>query len=156
MRAAGRPSLIAGLGLIIGLALIASLACAGEGVDEQPTATVATIVVPTTTPRSLVPTGEVSVTVENAIRACREKNAELLRSFVLDAVSLDEIQALFDRGLDVRLKSQSVPPVEDGRATVDVLLEITREAGIESVGRRWELERSDDGVWRFTKLPDCF
>ena len=151
-----RPSLIAGLGLIIGLALIASLACAGESVDERPTATVATIVVPTPTPRSLVPTGEVSVTVENAIRACREKNAELLRSFVLDAVSLEEIEALFDRGTDVRLKSQSVPPVEDGRATVDVLLEITREAGIESVDRSWELERGVDGVWRFDKLPDCF
>ena len=156
MRAAGRPSLIAGLGLIIGLALIASLACAGGGVDERPAVTVATIVVPTPTPRSLVPTGEVYVTVENAVSACREKNAELLRSFMLDAVSLDGIQALFDRGMDVRLKSQSVPPVEDGRATVDVLLEITREAGIESVDRSWELERGADGVWRFARLPDCF
>lgn len=156
MRAAGRPSLIAGLELIIGLALIASLACASGGVDERPTATVATIEVPTPTPRTLVPTGEVSVTVENAVRACREKNAELLRSFVLDAVSLEEIQALFDRGTDVQLKSQTVPPVEDGQATVDVLLEITREAGVESVGRSWELERGGDGVWRFTELPDCF
>ena len=156
MRAAGRPSLIAGLELIIGLALIASLACAGGGVDERPTATVATIEVPTPTPRTLALTGEVSVTVENAIRACREKNAELLRSFVLDAVSIEEIEALFDRGTDVQLKSQSVPPVEDRRATVDVLLEITREAGIESVGRSWELGRGTDGVWRFAKLPDCF
>ena len=156
MRAAGRPSLIAGLELIIGLALIASLACAGGGVDEQPTATVATIEVATPTPRTLALTGEVSVTVENAVRACREKNAELLRSFVLDAVSIEEIEALFERGTDVRLKSQSVPPVEDGRATVDVLLEITREAGVETVGRSWELERGTDGVWRFAKLPDCF
>ena len=156
MRAAGRPSLIAGVGLIIGLALIVSLACAGGDVDERPTATVATIEVPTPTARSLAPTGEVSVTVVNAIRACREKNAELLRSFVLDAVSLDDIQALFDRGMDVRLKSQSVPPVEDGRATVDVLLEITREAGVETVSRSWELERGADGVWRFAELPNCF
>ncbi len=156
MHAAGRPSLVAGLELIIGLALIASLACAGGGVDERPTATVATIVVPTPTPRSLVPTGEVSVTVVNAVRACREKNAELLRSFVLAAVSIEEIEALFDRGTDVRLKSQTVPPVEDGRVSVDVLLEITREAGVESVGHSWELERGADGVWRFTELPDCF
>ena len=156
MRAAGRPSLIAGVGLIIGLALIASLACAGGGVDERPTATVATIEVPTPTPRTLALTGEVSVTVENAVRACREKNAELLRSFVLDAVSVEEIEALFERGSDVRLKSQSVPPVEDGRATVDVVIEITHEAGVETVDRSWELERGADGVWRFAELPDCF
>lgn len=156
MRAAGRPSLIAGLELIIGLALIASLACAGGGIDERPTATVATIEDPTPTARSLVPTGEVSVTVVNAIRACREKNAELLRSFVLDAVSIEEIQALFDRGTDVRLLSQSVPVVEDGRATVDVVIEIIHEFGGEPVSRSWELERGVDGVWRFTELPDCF
>ena len=156
MRAAGRPSLIAGVGLIIGLALIASLACAGGDVDERPTATVATIEIATPTPRTLALTGEVSVTVENAVRACREKNAELLRSFVLDAVSFEEIEALFDRGMDVRLKSQSVPPVEDGRATVDVVIEITHEAGVETVDRSWELERGADGVWRFAELPDCF
>lgn len=148
--------MIAGLELIIGLALIASLACAGGGVDERPTATVATIEVPTPTPRSLAPAGEVSVTVENAIRACREKNAELLRSFVLDAVSLEEIQALFERGTDVQLKSQSVPPVDDGRATVEVVIEISRDDGVETAGRSWELERGADGVWRFDKLPDCF
>ncbi len=156
MRAAGRPSLVAGVELIIGLALIASLACASGVVDERPTATVAMIEVPTPTPRSLVPTGEVSVTVVNAVRACREKNAELLRSFVLDAVSIEEIEALFDRGTDVQLKSQSVPPVDDEQAIVDVLLEISRDDGVETVGRRWELERGADGVWRFDKLPDCF
>ena len=156
MRAAGRPSSIAGLALIIGLALIVSLACAGGGVDELPTATVATIVVPTPTPRSLVPTGEVSVTVVNAVLACREKNAELLRGFVIDAVPLEGIQALFERGTDVLLKSQSVPLVDDGRATVDVVIEITRDDGVESVGRSWELERGADGVWRFARLPDCF
>ena len=156
MRAAGRPSFVASLELIIGLALIASLACAGGGVDERPTATVATIEVPTPTARTLALTGEVSVTVENAVRACREKNAELLRSFVLDAVSLEEIQALFDRGTDVQLKSQSVPPADDEQAIVDVLLEISRDDGVETVGRSWELERGADGVWRFAELPDCF
>ena len=97
-----------------------------------------------------------SVTVENAIRACREKNAELLRSFVLDAISLEEIQALFERGTDVQLKSQSVPPVDDGRATVEVVIEISRVDGVETAGRSWELARGADGVWRFDKLPDCF
>ena len=74
----------------------------------------------------------------------------------LDAVSVEEIEALFERGSDVRLKSQSVPPVEDGRATVDVVIEITHEAGVETVDRSWELERGADGVWRFAELPDCF
>ena len=147
---------LAGHGAFIALAFVALAACAGGGAGERPTATVALTQAPSPSPSDISPTGDPALTVEHAIQACREKNGELLRSFVAVAVRAEEIQALFDRGADVRLEIQTVPRVEDGRATVDVRLEVTRAGEIETVDRAWELVRGADGFWRFTALPDCF
>jgi hypothetical protein len=96
------------------------------------------------------------VTVVNVVQACREKDAERLRSFVATPVSEADAKALFARGTDVRLESQTLPEVQDGRATVVVRLEIHRDGDVESVDREWALQLDDDGIWRFTSLPDCF
>ncbi len=108
------------------------------------------------TPEDVLPVGDAGVTVENAIQACREKDGELLRSLVAAPVRDDEIQALFDRGSDVRLARRTPADTEDGRATVTVRLDIRRDGETERVERTWELEQGADGVWRFTALPDCF
>ena len=102
------------------------------------------------------PAGDPGVTVENAIQACREKDGARLRSFVAGPVSEDELQALLRRGTDVRLVSRTPPVVDDGRATVTVRLALQRDGESENVERTWALERGDDGVWRFTTLPECF
>ncbi len=100
--------------------------------------------------------GDPAVTVVNAVLACREKDAALLRSFVASTVPEGAIQALFARGTDVLLKRQAPAVIDDRRATVELLLEVHRDGAIESAERTWELERGADGVWRFTRLPDCF
>lgn len=100
--------------------------------------------------------GDPSVTIVNAVQACREKDADRLRSLVAGGVTDQELETLFARGLDVQLRSQSVPEVADGQATVEVGLEVQRADETELVARAWTLRRSADGVWRFEALPDCY
>ncbi len=101
-------------------------------------------------------TGDPSVSVRNAVIACREKNGDLLRSLVAGKVADEEIEALFERGVDVRLRGHTDPPPDGGRASVTVFLTITRLTEVDDVEREWELERGVDGVWRFAELPDCY
>ena len=153
----GHPSgWAAGPALVSVLAFVSFLACAGGSADERPTATVAMVETPAPSPDGGLPPGDPGVTVENAIQACREKDGDLLRSLVIASVQDEEIQALFDRGTDVRLARRTPARVEDGRATVSVRLEVRRDGELETVDRTWELEQGADGVWRFTTLPDCF
>ncbi len=140
--------------IAIALPLLGS--CAG-GDGDAPATPAAPVVVATATPQGdLSPAGDPGITVEQAIQACREKNSALLRSFVAGPISEEEIQALFARGSDVLLKGRTVPEVEDGRAMVEVHLEVRRNGDAEMVDRDWELERGLDGIWRLTSLPDCF
>ena len=96
------------------------------------------------------------MSVRNAVTACREKNVELLRSLVAGEVTDAEIEELFARGVDVRLRGHTDSPSAGGRASVTVFLTITRLTEVDDVEREWELERGVDGVWRFDELPDCY
>ncbi len=131
------------------------MACAGGGAAGRATPTQAlTRAMPSPTSPSAA--GDPAVTVVNTILACREKDAALLRSFVAGTVPEGAIQALFARGTDVLLKRQAPAVIDDGKATVELRLEVHRDGEIETAERIWELERGADGVWRFTELPDCF
>lgn len=107
-------------------------------------------------PASVPAAGDPAAAVENAVLACREKDAERLRTFIAVPVSDQAIQALFARGTDVRLASRTPALTDDGRASVDVRLEIHREGAVDNVQRTWQLARGADGIWRFTELPDCY
>jgi hypothetical protein len=133
---------------------LAAASCGGSDTADD----VATSVVDSATvaPPAGLPSGDPSVTVVNAIQACREKDGDRLRAFVSPAVPDADVQALFARGMDVRLESQTVPEVEGASATVEVQLEVRREQEIEQVSRTWTLQLDEDGVWRFAGLPDCF
>ena len=140
--------------IVFGLALLFLAGCGdSESPERLPTAT---SLPSTTTPEQIAPVGDPGVTVENAIQACREKDGGRLRTFVAEAVSDEQLQALFSKGTDVRLASRTPAIVEDGRATVSVRLDLRQGGELETVDRTWELERGSDGVWRFTTLPDCF
>ena len=142
------------LAFAFGLAL---LSLGGCGDSESPKLLPTPTALPSTsTPEQVAPAGDPGVTVESAIQACREKDGDRLRSFVTDAVSDDQLQALFGKGTDVRLASRTPATVEAGQATVSVRLDLRRGGELETVDRTWELERGSDGVWRFTTLPDCF
>jgi len=148
------------------LALLVLAGCDGDntpytGGTPGDGGTTATAGSPAATPAE--PGGEPSVSVENVILACREKNGVQLRQFVGERirsrVTDEEIEQLLGRGADVKLVSQSTEQhSEDGRstATVSVRLEVERAGGTETVEREWQLEREGDGVWRFTELPECF
>ena len=154
VRVAGRGSRVAGL-VLATLALALLPGCGGSE-REAPTPTVAVTLAPSPSPEAVAPAGDPGVTVEHVILACREKNGDLLRTFLADPVPDEEIEALFARGTDVLLTGRTPAVVQDGRATVEVRLEVRRGGEVEMVERRWRLERSADGVWRFTRLPDCF
>lgn len=139
-----------------GLALVSFVACTARSAEEPPTPTVPATVVPSPTPEDILPAGDPGVTVRNVVLACREKDGDRLRSFVTRTVPEEDIQALFDRGSDVQLLSQTVPRAEAGRASVAVRLRVRRDGEVELVERTWELERGADGVWRFTSVPDCY
>ena len=144
----------AGVALIVA-AGVAVFAC-GEGErDRRATPTVGFVATASPSPELPAPSGDPGVTVEHVVLACREKDAERLRSFVAAPASDEEIAALFARGTDVMLKS-AMPEVQGDRATVDVRLEVRRGGETEMVERSWELERGADGGWRLTKLPDCY
>jgi hypothetical protein len=137
------------------LVLAASLSCNSDDSTSGP-ASNTLLSTPTSASPGELPAGDPSVTVVNVVQACREKDGDRLRSFVAATVPDADVQALFDRGTDARLESQTLPEIEGGRATVSVRLEVRRDGEVESVDRDWELQRDDDGVWRLTSLPDCF
>jgi hypothetical protein len=156
MRAARRKAWAAALLALAGTVLVSSAACTKRGAEEA-TPTPAATVVEQPTPETTAPAvGDPGVTVLNVVLACREKDGARLRSFVATPVSERELQALFGRGSDVRLLSQTVPQAEDGRATVTVRLSVRGDGEEEIVERNWELEQGSDGVWRLTVLPDCY
>ena len=148
----GQGLRIAGLVALVGIAALAGCSGGPVAVPETPTASPP----PVATPTTVLLAGDPSVSVRNAVTACREKNGELLRSLVANEVTDEEIEALFDRGVDVRLRGHTDPPAEGGRASVTVFLTIIRLAEVDDVEREWELERGIDGVWRFDELPDCY
>ena len=150
----GKGLRIAGLGALVAIG-IATLAGCSDGPVAAPE-TPTTSPPPVATATTVLVTGDPGVSVRNAVIACREKNGELLRSLVASEVADEEIEALFERGVDVRLRGHTEPPAEGGRASVTVFLTITRLAEVDDVEREWELERGVDGVWRFAELPDCY
>jgi len=151
----GRESRVAAAIAALGLASGALLGCgddSGKGPASGPGSTSPTAALTEAAPLP----GDPGVTVVNVIQACREQAGERLRSFVAVAVSEEELQALFARGRDVRLVSQTPPEIDGERATVQVRLEIQREGRMDVVDRTWELVPAADGVWRLTRLPNCF
>lgn len=141
--------------LVLAIALVATVAF-GCGGDSPAQPTVAPTFVANPTQPRIASLGDPGLTVRNAVEACREKDADLLKTFVAGDVSLTDIAALFARGSDVRLISQSIPEPSGDTASITVRLHIEREGASEEVARTWELVRSDDGLWRLTQLPDCF
>lgn len=141
-------------------ALLAASVVVGCGGGENETATTSpaatSVVLGATRSATVAPQGDPGGTIENVILACSEKNGPLLRTFVAQPVSDEELDALFAVGTDVRLAVRAPAEVEGDRATVEVRLEVTREGEAQLVDRTWELERGADGVWRFIELPDCY
>ncbi len=134
-------------------ATLALTACGSEGTAGivTPSATSTPAATPTSTPVL----GEPKMIVEIAVTACRRKDGELLASLVSGGVSEAELEALFSRGSDVRLRSFTFPAEEGSTVSVTVGLVIQRKTGAEEVERIWELEQQGV-VWRFTSLPDCY
>ncbi len=141
---------------MLGLAFPLLASCGGGGSDAPATAPAAAVQATATALSTALPGGDPGVTVEQVIQACREKNGGLLRNFVAEVVSEQELEELFERGTDVMLKGRTFPEVEDGVATVEVHLEVRRNGEALMVHRAWELERGPDGVWRLKSLPDCY
>lgn len=117
------------------------------------TPTVTTVPMPTAT----IPlaASDPKTSVETAVGACRVKDGDLLSRLVIGGASDAELEQLFARGSDVRLRSFTFPTDEGAIVSVSVGLLIQRPTGAEEVERTWELERSEDG-WLFTSLPDCY
>jgi hypothetical protein len=128
------------------------LAACGSGA-RAPATTVAPVVTPTPTPTL---SSDLERTIENAVLACREKDAGALRALVAGDVTQQEVDALFALGRDVVLQSQTEGKTVDGTVSVTVGLEITRATGVEDVDRTWQLAQGADGLWRFAALPDCY
>ena len=139
--------------LTIALAALVTLACGG-GSSAQPT--VAPTFVANATQPPIASLGDPGLTVANAVIACNEKDAGVLKTFVAGDVSLRDIAALFARGRAVRLRSQTIPEPGGNSASITVGLHIERDASSEDVERTWDLVRGADGLWRLTQLPDCF
>ena len=150
-----RHRTIAGLAALT-LLLAASLSCNSDDSAGDRAATTLLSTPTTSASPGDLPSGDPSVTVVNVIQACREKDGDRLRSFVAGTVADADVQALFARGADVRLESQTLPEIQGARETVTVRLEVRRDGEVESVNRDWTLQRDADGVWRLITLPDCF
>ena len=127
------------------------MGCASS--THAPTATVETAT-PAASPTPPL-SSDVGATIENVVIACREKDTALLREFLATPVTDEQIAALFARGRDVVLRSQT-PSITGDEASVAVELEITRAAGTERAQRTWAVQRGADGLWRLTALPDCY
>ena len=142
--------------LFAALAVALCTACSGGDTPAPPTPAVTVLETNVPPAPEAARASDPAVTVENAVQACREKNDTMLRGFVAGDVPDAEIEALFARGTDVLLTGRSVPEIDGDSATVEVMLEIHRDTEIEDVQRSWQLDRGDDGVWRFPELPDCY
>lgn len=143
---------------LIVAAVALAAACGGDGASAPatPTPLPPTPVRPTATVPAIVIAGDPGLSVTSLIQACRTKDAEDVRALVAGEAPDAELQALFARGEDVQLLRQSVPNELDDQAEVTVLLRIQRSTGVEDEERTWELKRTDEGIWLFTELPDCY
>jgi hypothetical protein len=110
---------------------MALLGCGGDSPASTPGAVIDEPA--TNAPTGPAPQGDPGVTIEQAILACREKNAGKLRAFVAADLMDSEIEALFSRGRDVRLLLQAEPEIFESNATVDVRQRVERETGAEEV-----------------------
>jgi hypothetical protein len=93
--------------------------------------------------------------VANAVQACREKDVGRLSALIAGTPDDAAIAAMFARGNDVRLLTQSVPDTAERTVSIDVTLEVDRTGGIETAERTWELVKEGDG-WLLTAIPDCY
>ena len=143
--------------LLTGLLVAALALSCGDGAGGG-SATATVIPTPTGVPTvpPVVLAGDPTLAVVNLIQACREKNIDSVRGFVANAVPDRDIEALFARGTDLQLLSQTVPTSPDDTAEVTVRLRVFRNGETEEVERTWELERDEEGIWLFTELPDCY
>jgi len=141
-------------GAFAALAGVLLIACGGSGNGAAPTVEVhGQTPVSTRTPG---PAGDPGVTIANVVEACREKDIERLRGLISPPVSDQEIQRMWADGSDVKLLTQTVPDVTEGRVTIDVNLQVTLVDSETAVQRTWHLVRGGDGVWRLTALPQCY
>ena len=142
------------LALLAAILVLLASACDGGAPESSPTSLAPTAA--STPVITFAPSGDPGAVVEQLVLACKEKDAQLLRSFLAATVSDADIEALFARGDDVRLAQREPAEIDGDRATVDVRLEIQRGGKIEAVDRTWRLARGAGGVWRFSELPDCY
>jgi hypothetical protein len=150
---AGRARLRRAL-LVTAAVVLLTAACDGGASDSRPSPT--TSIANPTPIVTFAPSGDPGAVVEQLVLACREKDVRLVRSFLVTPVSEAEIEALFALGDDVVLRLRAPAEFDGDRASVDVRLEIRRGGQIDTVERTWRLARGDDGIWRFTDLPDCY
>ncbi len=120
----------------------------------MPTVEVTAALISPTPP--IAPSNDPGATVSAVVQACREKDVERLRALIVASVSNEEISAMYERGSDVQLLSQSVPEAGGDSVSIEVRLRVMSQEGETIVPRRWELERGVDRVWRLSEMPECF
>lgn len=142
--------------LAVAIVTLSILATACGGGDDAALPTPPPSVVATPTSPGVSTLGDPGLTVRNVVEACREKDAALIQSYVSGTPSIGDIEAIFARGSDVQLLSQTVPDAIEETTTITVRLRIRRDSGSDEVARDWDLVRGADGLWRLTEPPDCF
>ena len=142
------------LGLVAAVVMAAGVSCGGGGSEGVPTVAVTTAPVSPTPPIAV--SNDPGATVIAVVQACREKNVAQLRALVVAPTSDEEISAMYARGNDVQLLSQSVPDGGTDSVSIDVSLRVMSDEGETVVQRAWELERGADRVWRLSALPECY
>ena len=136
-------------------ALVAVVLIACGSADSRPPIVVVTSAASSPTPL-VAARNDPGAIVSAAVQACREKDVQRLSGLVVPSVSDADIAAMYARGTDVQLLSQSVPDAGGDSVSIDVGLRITSEGGEAVVHRTWDLRRGGDRVWRLTELPKCF
>lgn len=102
----------------------------------------------------------IAAALDDITMACQDADRDRLRDHVADELH----EPLRDRDRDqlfhtdtdatITLLSRTIE-VDGDTATVTTVHEVTIDGETTEVERTWEFERTDDGTWVLTELPDC-
>lgn len=133
--------LVAAVGLLVGLA-----ACDTTDPDSD-----------TATPAAATADEDAVLdTVDDVVIACQDQDRDRLRNALAEDAQdrIRDRDRLFAEDATIEVISRTVE-VDGDTATVTVVLEVTRDGEATEVERVWVLERTDDGTWLLTDVPDC-
>lgn len=102
---------------------------------------------------------EISEALDEVVAACGDRDRDRLQDRLADDLhdqvrDRDRDRLFAAEGTTIELLSRTVE-IDGDTATVTTVIAVTRDDETSEVERTWVFERTEDGTWVLTEVPDC-